>query len=197
MLEYLRGDVARVGGDAAIIEIGGVGLRVQMPTGDLAGLRGTVTVHTVLHVREDDMQIFGFTTERARELFRTLTTVSKVGPKLALAILSFHSPASLERAIVSGDFAAIALVSGVGPKTAQRIVLELRDKLGLQPEQVVTGPLSDVRDALQELGYSSSEVTEVLRDLPADGDAETLMRMALRALDRREPTARLRAADGV
>lgn len=186
MLEFLRGDVARVTGAAAIIEIGGVGLRVQMPTGDLAGLRGSVTVHTVLQVRDDDVQLYGFTTERARELFKALTTVSGVGGKIGLAVLSLHTPEVLERAIVSGDDGLLKLVPGIGRKTAQRIVLELRDKLGLAPEAIAVGPLGEVREALQGLGYSPPEISDALRDLPADGDAPTLLKLALRSLDRRE-----------
>jgi Holliday junction DNA helicase RuvA len=159
----------------------------MMPSRDLAGLRGTATVHTVMLMRDgEEPQLYGFTNERGRELFRALTSVSTVGPKSALAVLSLHAPDSLERAIVAGDNAALTMVSGVGTKMAQRIILELRDKLGLAPEQVAVGPLAEVREALLALGYTAAEVTEVLRELPSDGDAPTLLRFALRSLGSRE-----------
>ena len=190
MLDFVRGDVESVSEDAAVISLGGVGVRVQMPTGDLARMTGSVTVHTVLQIREEEVHLYGFATERTRDLFRMLTTVGGVGPKVALAILSFHSPDALERAISTGDEAALALVSGVGKKTAGRIVLELKDKLGVIAEAVAItqgkgSPLADVREGLKGLGYSVQEIQEVLAELPTDGDVPTLMRHALRALGNR------------
>lgn len=162
--------------------MGGIGLRVEMPTPDLAEVAGRVTVHTVLQIREEEVHLYGFASERGRELFRALTSVNGVGPKLALAVLSFHPAAALERAIAAGDADALALVSGVGKKTAQRIVLELRDKLGVADVQTATGVLGEVREALKGLGYSSAEIQEVAGSLPEDGDVPTLLRHALRAL---------------
>lgn len=184
----MTGQVVRVGADGAVISLGGVGLRVEMPTSDLAALSGRVTVLTQLVVRDDDLHLYGFSTERGRELFRALTSVTGVGPKLALAVLSFHAPDALERTIAAGDDGALALVSGVGKKTAQRIVLELRDKLGLEivAEAPAGSVLGEVREALKGLGYSAPEIQEALGGLPADGDAQTLLRHALRALGSRE-----------
>lgn len=186
MLEFLRGTVASVTEDAAIIELGGVGVRVQMPSGDLAKIAGEVTVHTVLQVRDEDVHVYGFAKERGRELFRALISVSGVGPKVALAVLSFHPAQALERAIATGDADALGLVPGVGKKTAARIVLELRDKLGAIAEPVSAAakgsPLAEVREALKGLGYSTQETQEALAGLPPDGDAPTLLRHALRAL---------------
>ena len=189
MLDHVRGTVERITADAAILSLGGVGLRVQMPTADLARLDGEVVVHTVLQIRDDDVHLYGFSTERGRELFRALQTVSGVGPKVALAVLSFHPPESLERLLASGDADAITLVPGVGKKTAQRIVLELRDRLGVpQADAAPTGSvLAEVREALKGLGYTAGEVQDVLSELPQDGDAPTLLRHALRALGGREP----------
>jgi Holliday junction DNA helicase RuvA len=189
VLDFLRGRVESVGEDAAVIALGGVGIRVEMPSKDLARLDGDVTVHTVLQIRDDEVHLYGFATERSRELFRMMTTVSGVGPKVALAILSFHSVDVLERAISTGDEASLALVSGVGKKTAARIVLELKDKLGVIAEAIsVTqgkgSPLADVREGLKGLGYTVQEIPEALADLPTDGDVPTLMRHALRALGR-------------
>lgn len=171
-----------MGEDGCVLAVGGVGLLVEMPTADLADLSGEVTLHTVLLIRDEEVHLYGFATERGRELFRALTSVNGVGPKLALAVLSFHPPGGLERAIAGGDADALALVSGVGKKTAQRIVLELRDKLGVVEVQTASGVLGEVREALKGLGYSTGEIQEVMGSLPEDGDVPTLLRHALRAL---------------
>lgn len=190
MLEFVTGDVRAVTEDAAIIAVGGVGVRVEMATPDLARLEGTVTVHTVLQIREDEVHLYGFATPHGRELFGSLVSVSGVGPRLALAILSFHGAQALERAIAAGDAGALSLVPGVGKKTANRIVLELRDKLGAVAE-VVAAPtgsvLGEVREALKGMGFSVSEIQDVLASLPPDGDAPTLLRHALKSLGAREP----------
>lgn len=191
MLDRLRGAVEEVGEDGAVIAVGGAGLLVQMPIPDVAAMTGDVTVYTVLQIREEELHLYGFRTLRGRELFRALTSVSGVGPKLALAILSFHPPEALERAIAAGDTDALALVSGVGKKTAGRIVLELRDKLGVVAvEKVVAADRSalvEVREALKGLGYSAQEIQEVVSTLPPDGDAPTLLRHALKTLGKGEP----------
>lgn len=192
MLEFVRGELVSVGDEGAVIAVGGVGIRVQMPTADLARLAGEVTVHTVLQIREEEVNLYGFASPRGRELFSALTSVGGVGPKLALAILSFHPPEGLERAIASGDADALSLVSGVGKKTASRIVLELRDRLGVVAE-VAAAPsgsaLGEVREALKGMGFSVQEIQDVVAELPSDGDAPTLLRHALRQLGAREPAA--------
>ena len=188
MLDFVRGTVESVSEDAAVISLGGVGVRVEMPSRDLARMDGDVTVHTVLQIKDEEVHLYGFATDRSRELFRMLTSVGGVGPKMALAILSYHPIDVLERSISTGDEASLALVSGVGKKTAARIVLELKDKLGVIAEPVFNAaqgsPLADVREGLREMGFSVQEIQTVLADLPQDGDAPTLMRHALRALGR-------------
>jgi holliday junction DNA helicase RuvA len=196
VLEFIRGTVESVTEDAAVLSLGGVGIRVLMTTGDLARVKGDVTVYTVLQIKDEDVNVYGFASERGRELFRALTSVSGVGPKVALAVLSFHAPDALERAIGTGDADALGLVPGVGKKTAGRIVLELRDKVGVIAEPVPVAPekngaLADVREALKGLGYSTQEIQEVLADLPPDGDAPTLLRHAMRTLGR-DPTGATR-----
>lgn len=192
MLEFVSGELHSITDDAAVIGVGGVGVRVEMPTADLSKLEGHVTIHTVLQIREDEVHLYGFATVHGRELFTALTSVSGVGPRLALGILSFHPPESLERAIASGDADALSLVSGVGKKTANRIVLELRDKLGVAAE-IAAAPtastLGEVREALKGMGFSTPEIQEVLADLPQDGDAPTLLRHALKALGATEPAS--------
>lgn len=184
MLEQITGTVGHIGSDGAVIVVGGVGLRVQMTTADLANLKGTATVHTVLQIRDDEVHLYGFASERGRELFKALTTVSGVGPKVALAALSFHGNEGIERVVVTGDLAAMKLVPGVGKKTAERILLELRDKFGAAEtsETPAGSNLAEVRDGLRNLGYSAQEIQAALSDLPVDGDVDTLLRHALKAL---------------
>jgi Holliday junction DNA helicase RuvA len=186
VLDRVHGTVEEVTEDGVVIGVGGVGLLVEMPTPDLATMHGSTTVYTVLQIRDEEVHVYGFATQRGRELFRALTSVGGVGPKLALAILSFHPAAALEQAIAGGDADALALVSGVGKKTAGRIVLELRDKLGVVAvEPVVTGDRSalvEVREALKGLGYSAQEIQDAVMELPHDGDAPTLLRHALKTL---------------
>jgi Holliday junction DNA helicase RuvA len=196
MLDRVRGQVADIGEEGAVLLIGGVGLLVQMPTADLANMRGEVTVFTVLHIRDEEVHLYGFASERGRSLFRALTSVGGVGPKLALAILSFHPPDGLERAIATGDADALSLVSGVGKKTAGRIVLELRDKLGPFAEGAepvmaagTTSTLAEVREALKALGYATQEIQEAVATLPTDGDVPTLLRHAFKALGRQDGPA--------
>jgi holliday junction DNA helicase RuvA len=191
VLDRVRGTVENVSEDAAVLTVGGVGLYIEMSTADLVKMTGEATVYTVLQIREEEVHLYGFASERGREHFRALTSVGGVGPKLALAILSFHPIEALERAIASGDADALSLVSGVGKKTAGRIVLELRDRLGAIAEPTSSSPersvLAEVREALKGLGYSTQEIQEVIGQLPTDGDVPTLLRHALKALGRGEP----------
>jgi Holliday junction DNA helicase RuvA len=188
VLDFLKGTVAHVSEDAAVVQIGGVGIRVEMPTGDLARATGEVTVHTVMQIRDEEVRLYGFLHEHGREVFRSLLSVSGVGPKVALAIISFHQPDGVERAIATGDADALSLVPGVGKKTAARIVVDLKDKVGAIAEPVSKAPsssaLGEVREALKGLGYSTQEIQETLAGLPSDGDAPTLLRHALRTLGR-------------
>ena len=186
MLDHISGRVHRIWDDAAVISVGGVGIRVEMPSGDLAQLEGDVTVYTVLTIREEEVHLYGFAGERSREMFRMLTSVQGVGPKVALAILSAYTAEKLQSAIGLGDEGALTAVTGVGKKTAARIVLDLRDKIGAIAEAVAvatgSSALGEVREGLKGLGYSLGEIQTVLATLPQDGDAPTLMRHALRAL---------------
>jgi Holliday junction DNA helicase RuvA len=185
MLDHLAGRIRHVAEDAVVVSVGGVGVRVEMPTQDIVNLGEDATVFTVLQIRDEELHVYGFRTERSRELFRMLTSVQGVGPKVALAILSAYTAEKLQSAISLGDEGALTAVTGVGKKTAARIVLDLRDKIGAVAEAAVaTGDsaLGEVREGLRGLGYSTGEIQAVLATLPADGDAPTLMRHALRAL---------------
>ncbi len=186
MLDHITGRVHNVGEDSAVISVGGVGIRIEMPTHDLTLLGDEAIVFTVLQIREEEVHLYGFRTERSRELFRMLTSVQGVGPKVALAILSAYTAEKLESAIGLGDEGALTAVTGVGKKTAARIVLDLRDKIGAIAEAVAvatgSSAIGEVREGLKGLGYSTQEIQAVIGTLPEDGDAPTLMRHALRAL---------------
>jgi Holliday junction DNA helicase RuvA len=188
VIAYLEGEVAEKGAGRAVIAVGGVGYDLQVPSSTLAKLPAVgkpARVHTRMVVRDDSMTLFGFATTDERELFDLLVTVSGVGPKVALSFLSVLSPDAFRRAVRSGELAALTLVPGVGKKVAQRVVLDLKDKLG-GDVIVLEGPLSDVREALLSLGLSAQEAGEAMSGLAGDGGraVEDLLREALQHVGR-------------
>jgi Holliday junction DNA helicase RuvA len=196
MIASVSGRVAAVAPDSAVVEVGGVGMLVQCAPGTIATLRvgSTATLHTALVVREDSLTLYGFATADERSTFELLQTASGVGPRLAQSILAVHSPDAVRRAVATEDLGALTLVPGIGRKGAQRIVLELRDRLG-EPEATgaaaiggESGVRSQVRDALVSLGYAAREADEAARALPPetdDADVGTALKSALRSLGRR------------
>jgi Holliday junction DNA helicase RuvA len=186
----LRGSVLeRHPAGEVVVEVGGVGYRVLVPLGALSQLElGAPTfLFTHLHVREDAMVLYGFPTRDERDTFEALIGATGVGPKLALAMLSVHSPATLRRALVDDDLAALTLVPGVGKRTAQRLLVELKSRLEVPDLErtdagVAVTPRAEVREALSGLGYSPDEVRDVLTQLGDDGRVEDLLRDALRLL---------------
>jgi len=175
--------VAERGPDWLIVDVGGVGYLVHGPAG--AGARAKVgaeiSLHTHLTVREDDMTLYGFASAEERRLFQTLTGVSGVGPKAALALLSVMTVDELSYSIASGNAAALARAPGVGQKLASRIVLELRGKLAPEAPVALPGEESEVVAALMGLGYTQSEALEAVAnsELPADAPVEDKVRLAL------------------
>ncbi|MDX8402573.1 MAG: Holliday junction branch migration protein RuvA, partial [Mariprofundaceae bacterium] len=175
-----------------VIEAGGVGYEVQLSLQTLCKLKvgedTTLAIHT--HVREDQITLFGFADMAERALFRRLTSVSGIGARMALNLMSGMPRADLVRAIESGDDASIARTPGIGKKTAQRLILELRGKLpaerGSAGASGVAAPgLEDVRSALANLGYKPAQIERALQSLDTAGtdvDFESLLRAALRAL---------------
>jgi holliday junction DNA helicase RuvA len=167
---------------------------VLVPLGAVTMLepRGSAFLFTHLHVREDALVLYGFPTRDERDTFEVLIGASGVGPKLALAILSVHSPSVLRRALVDDDLDALTLVPGVGKRTAQRLLVELRARLDgpwLEPSlehgdgaATASSSRAEVRTALAGLGYQADEVREVLAQLPDDGPVEELLRDALKLL---------------
>lgn len=192
MIGSLRGTVLEVmDGPQLLVEVAGVGYRVAVPVPVLAGVRigGPVFLHVHTHVREDAIVLYGFADREARSCFEGLLAAHGVGPSLALAVLSVHTPAALRRAVLAGDASALTSVPGVGAKTAARLLLELEPRLGAAAEDGSSlpagtpgGPLAEVRAALFGLGYGPEEVRTVMAVLPEQGRAEDLLRTALREL---------------
>lgn len=173
MIASVRGVVLSAGLDSAVIEVGGVGLRLHTTAGTAASLRpGTEAVlATTLVVREESLTLYGFAGEDERAIFNLVQTVSGVGPRLALAMLAIHAPDGLRRAIGGGDLAALTKVPGIGKKGAERIVLELRDTIGAPSGTAPSGtgqPAADeataqVHDALVGLGWSSRQADDAVQ----------------------------------
>lgn len=190
MIAFLTGRVSHKAATYCLLEVGGVGYRLAMSTPSLAALPSVgdeVTIHTYLHVREDELSLFGFESEAEKAAFEALITVSGVGPKVALATLSTLDADALVRAVTAGDVATICGVPGIGKKTAQRIVLDLADKLGASSAEARSGfgsstVADEAHEALLAMGFSPAEVSLALKDRPADADAQALIRHALKRL---------------
>ncbi|MBI4260230.1 MAG: Holliday junction branch migration protein RuvA [Actinobacteria bacterium] len=191
MISYLEGKLIDKSGDRVTISVHGTGYEVLVPAGTLARLPSVgkeAQVYTRLHVRDDALVLYGFSSTEERGLFDMLVTVNGVGPKVALAFLSVLSPEAFRRAVAAGDAAALTVVPGVGKKVAARVLIDLRDRLG-GPEGIPAGPLGEVREALLALGLSAQEASDAMADLVAgnghaDRPVEELLREALRRVGR-------------
>ncbi|MET8388014.1 Holliday junction branch migration protein RuvA [Streptosporangium canum] len=203
MIASVRGRVAAIAPDGAVVEVGGVGMLVHCTPGTLATLRvgEEARLATSLVVREESLTLFGFGSDDERGVFEMLQTANGVGPKVALAMLAVHTPNALRTAVASADVKALTRVPGVGPKGAQRIIVDLKDKLGT-PDQVVNAVLTggtaapawrdQVHSGLVGLGYSARDADEAVAAVAPQADAEVaegrspqvamLLKAALRAL---------------
>jgi Holliday junction DNA helicase RuvA len=200
MIASVRGRVLAVRLDSAVLEVGGVGLLVQATPGTLAGLRlgQEAELSTSLVVREDALTLFGFVDADERDVFETVQTVSGIGPRLALAMLAVHSPDGLRRAVAVQDLTALMKVPGIGRKGAQRIVLELTDRLGApvgadaaSPGLAAAPPAAwrdQVVEALVGLGWSAKQAVDAVDVVSAaetgTADVAGVLRSALRHLGR-------------
>jgi Holliday junction DNA helicase RuvA len=197
VIASLHGTVLRAGLDSVVVEVGGVGMLVHTTPGTAASLRtgSTASLATTLVVREESLTLYGFADEDEKTIFETIQTVSGVGPRLALAMLAVHPPDAVRVAVTTGDLVALTKVPGIGKKGAERIVLELRDKIGAPSStaQVSDQPASaawqgQVREALIGLGWSAKQAEDAVDAVApraADGaNVSTLLRAALQELGR-------------
>jgi len=205
MIAHLRGTVAGVAPDGAVIEVGGVGMRVQCTPGTLATLKPgePAQVATSLVVREDSLTLYGFASDDERNVFELLQTATGVGPRLALAMLAVHAPDALRRAVSAEDLGALTMVPGIGKKGAQRIVLELKDRLGppgevgdVPPRAARRAPSwrDQVQSGLVNLGWPARDADQAIAALEDEGvisaaDGEqvnvaAVLRAALRKLSK-------------
>ena len=198
MFYYLKGRAAHLAPNLAVIDCGGVGYACRTTSYTLSGLQmgQEVTLSTHLNVREDAMELYGFGTEKERNCFQLLIGVSGVGPKAALSILSATTPEGLATAIITGDEKALTVAQGIGKKIAQRILLELKDKLakgqlpageerygGTGVTVIPQNKSSEATAALAVLGYSPAEIAVALKGLDLEGlSLEEIVRQALRKM---------------
>lgn len=192
MIAGLEGKLATIGADHIVLNVSGVYYRVSMPgstIGTLGQVGDTVHVHTYLYVREDQLALFGASSERQLKLFESLLTVTGIGPKAALSILSAMQPDALEGAIASGNVDLLTRVPGIGKKTASRLVLELKGKLDLVAAVgIIASPIaaSEVIEALGNFGYTGAEIQAALSGLPKEEEMSTedMIMFALKRLGR-------------
>jgi holliday junction DNA helicase RuvA len=201
MIASVRGRVASVSPDGAVIEVGGVGLSIVCTPGTIAGLRlgEEARLATSLIVREDSLTLYGFADDDARQLFELLQTASGVGPRLAQAVLAVHAPDVVRKAIATGDINTLTRVPGIGKKGAERLVLELRDRIGSvgagggEPLSLPVAGISwadQVRQALVGLGWTASQADQAVGVVSAELDGEpapavpVLLKRAIQVLGR-------------
>ena len=204
MIAFVRGTVASLGLTSAVLEVGGVGLEIQCTPNTLADLRrgNEATLPTSMVVREDSLTLFGFADEDEKQMFELVQTASGVGPKLAQAMLAVHSPESIRRAVASDDVKTLTAVPGIGQKGAQRIILELRDRIGPPGAMasrpagvaVLAGWQEQVHGGLVGLGWSAKEADKAIAavapeaqssiDEGSSPDVARLLRLALQTLSK-------------
>lgn len=199
MIYCLSGKIVKKTLDAVVLQCGGVGYYAQCPAsvaGALPGVGGEATLYTVMSVTENDVSLYGFATEQQQECFEMLTAVSGVGPKVGLAILNVMEPDRVALAISAGDHKAFKAASGVGPKLAQRIVLELKDKVvrgfaggvsledvaGVSSEAAAAQGAGQAIAALVSLGYSQSEAALAVSKIDPTLPVEEIIKLALRGM---------------
>lgn len=199
MIAFVSGPVAALAPDSAVVEVGGIGISVQCTPDTLSALRmgQQARLATSLVVREDSLTLYGFADDDARQVFELLQTASGVGPRLAQAMLAVHSPDALRRAVAGGDEKALIQVPGIGKKGAQKLLLDLKDRLGppLGTAAAVGAPVSSgwrdqLHAALIGLGYATREADEAVAAVAPQAEAAdspnvgSLLKAALQSLNR-------------
>ena len=195
MISFVKGELSEILEGKIIVESGGLGIEINVPASvmeQLPGIGDEVKIYTYFRVSEDAMSLYGFNTRRDLAMFEQLIGVSGIGPKGALSILSAMNPDELRMAIFTGDDKMIATAPGIGAKTAQRVIVDLKDKIkadeivGTSPAKTVAAANSDVAEvieALVGLGYGRSEASRAVRAVAAEGmDTEKMLKEALRSL---------------
>ncbi len=195
MYYHLEGTIAELGNNYAVIDCGGVGYELNVSLFTLSQLKAgeKAKLYVAESIKEDAFDLYGFTSKSEKRMFQLLISVSGVGPKAALSILSSSTPETLSMAILSGDEKALTVAQGIGKKIAQRVIYELKDKIakesgaipvqsvGAKPGVVSSDKLSDAAAALGVLGYSASEINAALRGVDTDAlDAEGIIKAALK-----------------
>lgn len=190
MIAFLEGNIAYLKDNYAVVSIAGVGYKVFLSAytlGKLAGT-GTVALHTYTHVREDILALYGFLSQEELDMFELLISVSGIGPKAALGILSIADPTMIRTAVINQDPSILTKVAGVGKKTAERVIVDLQNKVAALSETRKAGAVveSDALDALMVMGYGVSEAREALKTVPADvKDVGERVKLALRHLGKK------------
>lgn len=196
MISYIKGKLIEKSAEHLVVLVGGLGLEVRAPAGTIdkaPDLGEDVSLYTYLHVRDDALQLYGFESPRARDLFTKLMTVSGFGSAKALAVLSVFSPEGFDSVVQRGDADALTIIKGVGKKGAERLLLEMRDKIepsieevgGLPPEG--RQPFGEAAEALVQLGYTRAEAHEALKKYPFGGKeapVEDLLQFALKNMNK-------------
>lgn len=186
MIGRLRGSLVAMRPTGVLVDVAGVGYEIAMTPETMASLPSVgeeIVVHTHLQVREDDMSLYGFSTSADRDLFRVVISASGVGPRVGMALLATLDADQLRRAIATEDVTALSRAPGVGKRSAQKIILELRPKLADAEADLVKGAgPSQVRQALENLGYSPEEISEAVADLEEDASVSEQLKTALRVL---------------
>ncbi|MEX1047129.1 MAG: Holliday junction branch migration protein RuvA [Actinomycetota bacterium] len=192
MISLLEGRIAEKSADRVVVSVAGAGYEALVPAASISKLPAVgknAKLYTRLHIRDDSMILYGFASADERALFDLIVKVNGVGPKFALAILSVLSPDAFRKAVASGDVDALTVVPGIGKKVANRILLDLKDKLGGAAEVLPAGPLAEVREALLALGLTPQEAREAMASLGADNGqsdrpVEEMLRDALQEVGR-------------
>ena len=202
MISFIKGELSEILGSSIIVDTGGVGYEINVPLtvlSELPRIGEEVKIYTYFKVSEDAMSLYGFSSQKDKEMFEQLIGVSGIGPKGALAILSTLSPDDLRMAIMAGDDKAIAKAPGIGAKTAQRVIIDLKDKIGIEDimgvgktskanaagaSAVMTGVIADAVSALAVLGYSQTEAMKAVRSIEINDDTtvEEVIKIALQRM---------------
>jgi Holliday junction DNA helicase RuvA len=186
MIGRLRGIIVETSHESIVLEVGGVGYQIAVTPralSDLPGVGEEVVLHTHLHVREDQLALFGFGSSADKDLFGMLLGVSGVGPKVAMAMLGTMTYEQLSLAVATDDIGALTAVPGIGKRSAQKLLLELKPRMDVLDEvSMASGQLGEVREALEGLGYGADEIRGTLANMPEDLPIEELLRRSLQQL---------------